>query len=486
MTAIALPELFERTADGKLRVHPHWGQQRILDCRARYVVAICGSQSGKSSITPVWTHGEIDRYPVCDREGEGDHIVSAPTYGLLDAKLVPAYRRYFVTDTGWGMFAAGRMMILSRRDKSRIVFRSAENPEALETFTARSAVCDEYGMASVSVTAWEAVQRRLRTTGGRALISTCAYTLGWLRQGPYALAVGGHPDYGLVSFPSNANPRFSDEQMEQARATMPAWKFALFHLGQFTRPAGLIYGDYEDAYAPQTGGPGEWREVDLSQWQEGISGHLVRPFTIPKEWLRQVGVDFGGTEHTALVWAADDPVIGNAYLYREALGGGYSGAEHARMAKEYKEPVRVAWGGAGSEDSDRRTWALAGFPVREPLVPEVEAGIDRVVALFRQRRLFVFDTLTNLRSELGTYSRELDAAGEPLMKIADKERFHGCDSLRYLAGAYRLDRPAVPGPDPLTFDPRSLARLRAEAKQDERQERVAAGAYRADYPDLEV
>jgi hypothetical protein len=211
----------------------------------------------------------------------------------------------------------------------------------------------------------------------------------------------------------------------------------------------------------------------------------VRPFTIPGEWLRQVGVDFGGTEHTALLWAADDPAAGNAYLYREALGGGYSGAEHARMAKEYQEPVRVAWGGSGSEDNDRRTWSLAGFPVREPMVPEVEAGIDRVVALFRQRRLFVFDTLTKLRSELGTYSRELDAAGEPTMKIENKERAHLPDALRYLGGAYRLDRPEVPGPDPLTFHPRSLLRLRAEADRDERQARAARGDYRADYPDLE-
>ena len=52
--------------------------------------------------------------------------------------------------------------------------------------------------------------------------------------------------------------------------------------------------------------------------------------------------------------------------------------------------------------------------------------------------MFVFDTLTGVRSELGTYSREVDAMGEPLEKIADKDKFHRLDALRYGVSGFPL------------------------------------------------
>jgi hypothetical protein len=100
-------------------------------------------------------------------------------------------------------------------------------------------------------------------------------------------------------------------------------------------------------------------------------------------------------------------------------------------------------GGAKSEDAQRYDWRLAGCPVMEPRITDVEAGIDRVIGLLKARRLFVFETLVHLRSELGTYSRELDDAGEPLEKIADKQKFHCLDALRAGCSAFPL-QPAAP------------------------------------------
>jgi hypothetical protein len=449
LTAPAEPFTRTEMHDGKRArfYSPHEGQWRILDCEARFILAPCGTQSGKTTLEPLWTQQEVKKYPVCTQEGEGDHLVVSASYDLLDAKVRPAYERLFCHETRWGAYKASRNMIISNRDKSRIVFRSAESPEGLESFTALSAVCDEFGQQRVTVGAWEAVLRRLSTNRGRALIATTPYCLGWLYQQVYKRAVGGDPDYAVVSFPSIDNPAFSAEEYERARATLPAWKFEMFYNGRFSRPAGLIYGDYEDSYAPQ----GADGRVQPAMWRVGQHGHLVKPFPIPANWMRIVGLDFGGADHTALLYLAEEPREadgsgGNVYAYRERLGGGLSGAEHALAALEYREPVRVWTGGARSEDSARTTWALAGVPVAEPLIQEVEAGIDRVVGLFRQRRAFVFDTLTGLRSELGTYSRELDDSGEPLLKIQDKERFHRLDCLRYAASwveLYREERPSV-------------------------------------------
>jgi hypothetical protein len=74
-----------------------------------------------------------------------------------------------------------------------------------------------------------------------------------------------------------------------------------------------------------------------------------------------------------------------------------------------------------------------GLAVREPDQPEVEVGIDRVYGAIKSGKLFVFNTqMDGLLEELGTYSRELDEAGEPTEKIEDKETFHHLDGARYI------------------------------------------------------
>jgi len=70
--------------------------------------------------------------------------------------------------------------------------------------------------------------------------------------------------------------------------------------------------------------------------------------------------------------------------------------------------------------------------VEEPRVFGVEEGIDRVIALLRQHRIFFFDSLELLLAELTSYSRVLDAAGEPTQAIQNKNKFHMLDALRYV------------------------------------------------------
>jgi len=92
----------------------------------------------------------------------------------------------------------------------------------------------------------------------------------------------------------------------------------------------------------------------------------------------------------------------------------------------------IAWGlGSKSEVQQRLDWQAAGLPVREPKITDVEAGIDRVIELFKANRLFVFRSLAGVRDELGTYSREVDSMGQATEKIKDKEMFHRLDALRY-------------------------------------------------------
>ncbi len=70
--------------------------------------------------------------------------------------------------------------------------------------------------------------------------------------------------------------------------------------------------------------------------------------------------------------------------------------------------------------------------MKEPPVSEVEVGIDRAYGFIKRGEAIVFDDLQYTLEELATYSRELNDAGEPTEKIADKETFHLLDSCRYL------------------------------------------------------
>lgn len=206
----------------------------------------------------------------------------------------------------------------------------------------------------------------------------------------------------------------------------------------------LIYRDYRDAYAPQH----QDGTVDLAVWREGVSGHLVRPLPIPPHWRRYVGIAFGGTRETALTWWAEDPRTGNYYCYREVLGGGLSGREHARQALEYRERVAYWVGGEKSEDDARLQWNLENVPVITPFITDPEAGTDHLIGLLRDRRLFVMDHLAGLRAELGTYSRELEGGGPATLWSVERQRFRLLISVRYVTSVWPAKRPERPPGQP--------------------------------------
>jgi len=188
---------------------------------------------------------------------------------------------------------------------------------------------------------------------------------------------------------------------------LPAWKFHMFYDGTFERPAGLVYSDFD------------------SDTQK------VKPFDIPQEWPRYVGIDFGAV-NTAVVWIALDPNTNCYYIYRCVMMGGKTTKEKAIMSLTYKHENTIRWtGGAKSETQERMDWNAEGVPVQESPIISVEAGIDRVIELLKTKRLFVFDTLKGLLDELGTYSRVLDDRGQPTEKIKDKNDYHRLDAVRY-------------------------------------------------------
>jgi hypothetical protein len=430
-------QLYEIT-DGKLRVNMHPGQTRAWESEARIVAVIAGSQGGKTSFGPWWLWREINR---C---GAGDYIAATSSYDLFKLKMLPEIRNVFEHTLGIGRYWSGDKILeirnpvtgkfeANRADDpmwARIILRSAASGGGLESSTAAAAWGDEVGQDEFTLDSFEALKRRLTLRRGRILITTTPYNLGWLKQMIVDKEDGEYIQ--VINFPSVANPAFSEEEFEEQRRNTADWKFKLFYLGQFSRPAGMIYADFNDAYR-----------------HEG--GHKVKPFDIPSTWTRYLGVDPGAV-HNAKIWLAHDTAEDIYYLYRETLAGGKSNAEHASEVLKTGERIIQAYVGQKAEVQVRLDWQNAGMlNVAEPPFHDVEAGIDKVTMLLRQHRLYIFDTCTGLLDEMGRYSRKLDKMGEPTEEIKDKATFHRLDALRYVVagvtdqmGVIRKDKaPAI-------------------------------------------
>lgn len=403
----------------------HLGQAKAWRSEKRFVVVLAGSQGGKTSWGPIWLKRE------CDRSGAGDHLAVTANYDLFKLKMLPALRELFEHIYQCGRFWSGDRIIELKNPETgkfeanraddpmwgRIILRSADTEGGLESSTAKSAWLDEAGLFRDG-NAWEAVLRRLSLSQGRILVTTTVYDLGWMKRrlyDPWIAASKNHAEIDIINFDSTANPSFPPAEYERAKRELPLWKFNMFYRGLFERPAGAIY-DCFDAVR-----------------------HIMPRFAIPDYWPRHVGLDFGGV-NTAAVYLAEELTAeperaktGRYIIYREYHAGGKTAKEHAAELLRGEPRVPTCVGGSQSEGQWRQEFAQGGLPIAGPTIKDVEVGIDRVYGLIKADKLIVFGDCTRTLDDIQGYSRELDAAGDPTEKIANKDTYHQADALRYIA-----------------------------------------------------
>jgi hypothetical protein len=276
---------------------------------------------------------------------------------------------------------------------------------------------DELAQTQFPLGSWEAILRRTNFHRGRILGTTTLYDVsGWYKREVYDRWKAGDERIEIVQADSIANPAFPRERYEAARATLPWWKFNMFYRGIYERPAGLIYDCFEEA------------------------DQVIPRFALDPSWPRYVGHDFG-PQNTAAVWVAVDPATGHCYLYRTYWKGNRTVGQHAEEFKRISEGelIRSRTGGSHQEEEIRYAYTAAGWPIREPLLSSVEAGIDRAYSLVKGH-LFVFSDQHDFLNELLTYSRELDDQYLPTEKIDRKSTFHLLDSFRYLCSNFAPER----------------------------------------------
>ncbi|HMM98534.1 MAG TPA: hypothetical protein PKC99_05970 [Anaerolineales bacterium] len=428
--------LYDVDPDGVLRLHFHPGQARAWLSRRRHVLVLAGTQGGKTSFGPWWLHREIYGGYNWPGRGGGDYLAVTSNFDLFKLKMLPELRMIFEEVLGLGRYWAGDRVIELRNPNNgqfsagnhikgwgRIILRSAVAASGLESATAKAAWLDEVGQDEWDVTSWEAILRRLSLYQGRSLGTTTVYNSGWLKHEFYDRWMSNDPDYDVVQFPSFVNPSFPRQEFESAKKRLPTWRFKMFYLGEFSKPAGLVYEDFTD---------------DM----------VIEPVEIKPHWPIVVGLDFGGV-HNASVYIAEntDKSPSEFYAYAEYIDGHMPISDIVKLTqerigpREYKVKVgsqeksmlrRVTIiGGAGSEDVWRQEWAKNGLYVHRPPVGDVEVGILSVIEVIKAGRFYVFRSCPGLRHEFNTYRRLTAADGTVSDTIVDKATFHRLDAVRY-------------------------------------------------------
>lgn len=423
MVAVATPprtDIYEVTPDGTLRLHFHPGQLRAWNSQRRFVAVVAGTQSGKTSFSPIWLWREMQL------RGPGDYAMITPSFPLLEKKALPEFRRLFEDLLGLGKYISSpvrkftlspsgerRLFGSTHHTKTQVYFGYAQDPDSLESATYKGLVADEAGQRMFKRESWEALQRRLSIYEGRAFIGTTPYSsFGWLKTEIFDKYKAGDPSVDLIQFASVMNPAFPKSEYERARGVLPRWKFDLFYRGVLTRPPGLIYDNFD-------------AEADA-----------VPRFTLPDHWQRYLGLDFGGV-NTAGVFYAEEPGTNKLYLYRTYKAGGRTAKGHAQALLQGEPMVPTCVGGSKSEGQWRQEFREGGLPVAEPTISDVEVGIDRVYGAHAEKQIVVFDDLDEYLEEKESYSREVGPDGEPTEKIEDKSTYHLIDAERYIIGKIR-------------------------------------------------
>lgn len=167
-------------------------------------------------------------------------------------------------------------------------------------------------------------------------------------------------------------------------------------------------------------------------------GVIWCPTTPNGTWLaRRKGTVYftGNTANPAAMFYAQDPATGYFYAYDEYKPGpGRSTREHVQEFKRLTEGLNMMKraGGSHQEEEIREAYRANGWFIQEPKIHDVATGIDRVYALHKLNKLFVFDDLQKYLDEKLAYSYALNDKYEPTDEIEDKNTYHLLDAERYI------------------------------------------------------
>jgi len=384
------------------QIELHEWQVKAWQSKKRFIMFCAGVQSGKTTFGSVWIINEGEE------KGEGDYLIIAPTYKILQQSTMQKFQE--IVPKGWGTFNKAESTFRTI-DGRTFFLRSADKPESIEGITAKAIWADEASLMKPSI--WVMMQGRVSRTQGRILMTFTPISLNWIHheiendkaRRKEAQQKGQDPDavsdIDFIQFRSVDSPYFPKEEFERARRTLPAHAFQLRYEGIFGKPEGLIYPDFQDYMT-------------------------VKPFAIPKEWHRAGGMDFGQFNPFVALKGAIEPKNDVLYIYDEYYHARRTYDEHKdHLSKDttyYADP-------SGAQDIEELR--ARDFDI-QPANNDVSTGINAVTERIRTNRLKVFKTCIHTIDEFSLYQRERNQSTGEWKDKPLKQNDHCMDAGRYM------------------------------------------------------
>jgi len=339
------------------------------------------------------------------------------------------------------------------KPNSTIELKGSDDADKLRGTEVMGLVFDEYAYHDPD--AWKLVfEPMLLTTKGWAMfISTPNgfnhfYDLYMYAQGYDKTETGGfkhsHPKGRSGWFYSHAtpydNPIISPEEIDRLREENNPDQFAQEYMAEFKKMEGLVYPNFDRAT------------------------HVVQPEKIPLTGTYVVGIDFGFTNPTAVLYILID-YDQNWWVMDEIYERGKTINDIAQIIKEKSAGKTILTYIGDSAQAEH----IANLNQQQiPTVPiskrkdSISAGINIIQDKLKMReqlhgkpkpKLFVSSTCINLIEEFEKYRYPKGKSDRNSKEDPMKNDDHGLDALRYVALYYQYDlNPKYDFPEEQLFD----------------------------------
>lgn len=346
----------------------HQAQSQIASDTHRFRVVNCGRRFGKTTLAVL-------------------EMVAKAVYGndRMIAYIAPTYQQ--ARDIAWQELKKICLPIANKINESRleiivntvhggtstIMLRGWESIETLRGQKFHFIVVDEIASMRNWATNWQEVIRPTLTDfKGEALFISTPKGFNHF----YDLYNQEHKDsdYKSFHFTTYDNTHIPFEEIEKAKKELTEDRFAQEYMADFRKTEGLVYKEFD-------------------RTRHLYTDTIFNPIDV------LVPIDWGWTNPACILKIVKD-TDRNYYIAQEWYKTNKTTQEIIEMAKSFKgnkyypdpaEPDRI--------DEARK----AGLNIRD-VSKDIEAGIICVQELFKQNRLFIHTSCTNLISELETYS----------------------------------------------------------------------------------
>lgn len=371
-------------------------QSQIASDRHRFKVIDCGRRFGKTTLAIEEIKGKV-------AAGKKKIAYIAPTYQQSRDIAWEMLKKEFIG----AEFNESRLEI--KIGDATVVLRGWEAVETLRGQKFDFIVIDEIAMMRNFWSAWQEVIRpTLTDTIGKAMfIST---PKGFNHFYDLYNQQDKDQDYKSFHFTSYDNPYLPTEEIDKAKLELTEDRFAQEYLADFRKTEGLVYKEFS-------------RERHLYS----DTNQILNPISY------FAGVDFGFTNPTAIISIKKD-YDSRFWVTQEYYKTG-------KTDEEVSEYV----GGAGYNyiyPDPENPAAIEVLRRNKINIREVNKGRDSIKhginvikELFKQDRLFIHSSCTNLIYELETYSYPDKKDQHNPEELPIKENDHALDALRYALSA---------------------------------------------------